>query len=104
MKVPKSTIIGSVSDPYHFDADTDPDPRIRFRDDGSGSGSGSDLKSNKLYYIIFLEFWLICMRVYHDFFWYPDPHQRLLMRIRPNDTDPTGSETLIIGLEKPVPG
>ena len=37
------------------------------------------------------------MRVYHDFFWYPDPDQRLLIRIRirPNDTDPTGSETLI---------
>ena len=36
------------------------------------------------------------MRVYHDFFWYPDPVQRFLMRIRirPNDTDPTGSETL----------
>ena len=38
------------------------------------------------------------MRVYHDFFWYPDPDQRFLMRIRirPNDTDPTGSgsETL----------
>ena len=30
------------------------------------------------------------MRVYHDFFWYPDPGQRFLMRIRirPNDTDP----------------
>ena len=30
------------------------------------------------------------MRVYHDFFWYPDPDQRFLMRIRirPNDTDP----------------
>ena len=41
------------------------------------------------------------MRVYHDFFWYPDPVQRFLMRIRilirPNDTDPTGSgsETLM---------
>ena len=38
------------------------------------------------------------MRVYHDFFWYPDPDQRFLIRIRirPNDTDPTGSgsETL----------
>ena len=40
------------------------------------------------------------MRVYHDFFWYLDPDQRFLMRIRirPNDTDPTGSgsETLIL--------
>ena len=38
------------------------------------------------------------MRVYHDFFWYPDPDQRFLIRIRPNDTDPTGSgsETLIM--------
>ena len=39
------------------------------------------------------------MRVYPDFFWYPDPDQRSLKRIRPNDTDPTGSgsgsETLI---------
>ena len=36
------------------------------------------------------------MRVYHDFFWNPDPDQRFQMRIRPNDTDPTwsGSETL----------
>ena len=35
---------------------------------------------------------LICMRVHHDFFfWYPDPDQRFLMRIRirANDTDPT---------------
>ena len=30
------------------------------------------------------------MRVYHDFFWYPDPDQRFLkrIRIRANDTDP----------------
>ena len=31
-------------------------------------------------------------------FWrYPDPYQRFLIRIRPNDTDPTGSgsETLV---------
>ena len=30
------------------------------------------------------------MRVYHNFFWYPDPDQRFLMRIRiqANDTDP----------------
>ena len=38
------------------------------------------------------------MQVYHDFFWYPDPDQRFLIRIRirirPNDMDPTGSETL----------
>ena len=38
------------------------------------------------------------MQVYHDFFWYPDPDQRFLIRIRilANDTDPTGSgsETL----------
>ena len=28
------------------------------------------------------------MRVYNDFFWYPDPDQRFLkwIRIRPNDT------------------
>ena len=33
------------------------------------------------------------MRVFHDFFWYPDPDQRFLIRIRirPNDMDPTGS-------------
>ena len=31
------------------------------------------------------------MRVYNDFVWYTDPDQRFLMRIRPNDTDPTGS-------------
>ena len=44
---------------------------------------------------------IILMRIWirdHDFFWYPDPDQRFLMRIRirPNDTDPTGSgsETL----------
>ena len=40
------------------------------------------------------------MRVYHDYFWYPDPDQRFLMRIRiqPNDTHPTGSgsETLYL--------
>ena len=40
------------------------------------------------------------MRVYHDFFWYPDPDQRFLkwIRIRTNDTDPTGSgyETLVL--------
>ena len=40
------------------------------------------------------------MRVYHDFFWYPDPDQRFLnrIRIRANDTDPTGSgsETLLL--------
>ena len=39
------------------------------------------------------------MRVYHYFFWYPDPDQSFLMRIRirANDTDPTGSgfETLV---------
>ena len=37
------------------------------------------------------------MRVHHDFFFDPDPDQRFLMRIRPNDTDPTGSgsETLL---------
>ena len=32
-------------------------------------------------------------------FWrYPDPYQRFLIRIRirPNDTDPTGSETLML--------
>ena len=31
------------------------------------------------------------------FFCYPDPDQRFLkwIRIRPNDTDPTGSETLL---------
>jgi len=38
-------VVGSVSDPLHFNVD--PDPRIRFRDNGSGfgsgSGSGSDL-------------------------------------------------------------
>ena len=42
------------------------------------------------------------MQVYHDFFWYPDPDQRFLIRIRIRiriltiDTDPTGSgsETL----------
>ena len=36
------------------------------------------------------------MLVYHDFFCYSDPDQRFLkwIRIRPNDTDPTGSETL----------
>ena len=38
------------------------------------------------------------MPVYHDFFLgYPDPDQRFLMwiriRIRQNDTDPTGSES-----------
>ena len=33
------------------------------------------------------------MQVYHEFFWYPDPDQRFLkrIRIRANDTDPTGS-------------
>ena len=38
------------------------------------------------------------MRVYHDFFWYFDPDQRFLkwIRIRPNDTDRTGSETLLM--------
>ena len=42
------------------------------------------------------------MRVYHDYFWYPDPDQHFLMRIRirirANDPDPTGSgsETLLI--------
>ena len=39
------------------------------------------------------------MLVYHDFFCYPDPDQSFLnwIRIRPNDTDPTGSgsETLV---------
>ena len=41
------------------------------------------------------------MQVHHDFFWYPDPDQRFLIRIRiwirilANDTDPTGSETLV---------
>ena len=41
------------------------------------------------------------MRVYHDFFCYPDPDPRFLkwfrIRIRLNDKDPTGpgSETLI---------
>ena len=38
------------------------------------------------------------MLVYHDFFYYSDPDQRFLkwIRIRPNDTNPTGSrpETL----------
>ena len=42
------------------------------------------------------------MRVYHYFFWYTDPDQRFLMRIRirANDTDPTGSgsETLLEAL------
>ena len=30
------------------------------------------------------------MQVYHNFFWYPDPDQRFLIRIRilANDTDP----------------
>ena len=28
------------------------------------------------------------MRVYQKKIWYPDPDQRFLMRIRPNDTDP----------------
>ena len=35
-------------------------------------------------------------------FWrYPDPYQRFLIWIRPNDTDPTGSgsETLILTLK-----
>ena len=38
---PFSSILCSVSDPYHFDLDPhpDPDPRIRIRDHGSGSGS-----------------------------------------------------------------
>ena len=44
------------------------------------------------------------MRVYHDFFWYPDPDQSFLMRIRiqANDTDPTGSgsETLKGGIKE----
>ena len=43
------------------------------------------------------------MRVYHDFFWYPDPDQRFLkrIRIRANDTDPTGSgsETLALTID-----
>ena len=36
------------------------------------------------------------MRVYHDFFCYPDQRFLKWIRIRPNDTDPTGSgsETL----------
>ena len=40
------------------------------------------------------------MRVYHDFFLVPDPDQRFLIRIRANDTDPTGSgsETLLLGV------
>ena len=39
--------------------------------------------------IIFLKFWLICLRAYLDFFWYPDPDP---------DADPGqwyGSETLL---------
>ena len=40
------------------------------------------------------------MQVYHDFFWYPDPDQRFLIRIRirilANDTDP--NETLFINI------
>ena len=49
--------------------------------------------------IIFYNFgWFVCELI-TIFFWYPDPDQRFLMRIRilPNDTDPTGSgsETLI---------
>ena len=35
------------------------------------------------------------MRVYHDFFWYPDPDQRFLIRIRANDTDPDFSTECI---------
>ena len=31
----------------------------------------------------------------NDFFWYPDPFLKRI-RIRANDTDPTGSETLIL--------
>ena len=42
--------------------------------------------------------WFVCEFI-TIFFWYPDPDPRFLMRIRirPNDTDPTGSgfETLI---------
>ena len=40
------------------------------------------------------------MQVYHDFLGYPDPDQRFLkrIRIRANDTDPTGSETLLFSL------
>ena len=35
------------------------------------------------------------MRVYHNFFLYPDPDQRFLMRIQPNDTDPTDQNTAL---------
>ena len=59
-------------------------------------------KQNKLFLlekIYSYNFWFILMWVYHDFFCYQDPDQRFLkwIRIRPNDTDPTGSgsETLI---------
>ena len=50
----------------------------------------------KLYFYSFG--WFVCEFI-TIFFWYPDPDQRFLMRIRirPNDTDPTGSgsETLL---------
>ena len=38
------------------------------------------------------------MRVNHVFFCYPDPDQCFLkwIRIKPEDTDPTGSETLVL--------
>ena len=43
------------------------------------------IKQNKRFLflkIIFLKFWLICMRVNHDFFCYPHPDQRFLKWIR----------------------
>ena len=44
------------------------------------------------------------MRVYHDIFaTRTDPDQLFLkwIRIRPNDTDPTGSETLMFTIQNP---
>ena len=40
------------------------------------------------------------MVVYHDFFCYPDQSFLKWIRIRPNDTDPTGSGTLSSAIKK----
>ena len=52
----------------------------------------------KNYIFIFYNFcWFLCYFI-KGFFCYPDPDQRFRkwIRIWPNDTDPTGSETLIV--------
>ena len=97
----KTIQISSVADPPHFDAN--PLQKIRIWTNSNFFSTFFSVKGIKLvtmfFFVIYellftyLFFGFFLCGFIKIFFCYPDPDQRFLkwIRIRPNDTDPTGS-------------